>query len=667
MTTYQETVLNARKKFLKLNKTQEKELLNLYKELANQLSHDISTCRTSSQDVYLRKLNEIVQVNINQLNSQLSAMVKDNIETSSQIASTVESFYYHQITDDSVLSTMFNNSVLNTSRKTVSKLIQGGYYKDGKTLDQRLWNITKNSAKDIDSLIKVNLLKGANAKELAQQVNKYVNPLKKLELKNDEVGFSKNVSYQASRLARTSITHSFRETQIQQAMNNPFNIGMKWELSPSHGIRMHGKTDVCDDYAGQDSYGLGIGVFPIDKTPIGHPQCLCITYEVNTDIKSAMKELKEWSNGGSNSKLDKWYENANTDLVTNEDATKIKSNNINKNTTKSKVINTKNEQYKTLNAKKDSLKLEYLSIDEKQKVAEIDALTLFTDDSWKKANELAEQLKIKQSEIDLITKQIELMQAEKAREVETYLIKNNICNTAKLSEKMSFETLDEIKDTLDNLVNDRGFPGLKELKYSPGICNMQGSIATYEWNSQTMYLSNKINDAKQYIKDRLKSECEWTKFREKKDLNNIAKKTMQEAIEDRKSAKDNAHRFFAKQKYQEALITHNTTRKAVIENVSDVIKHEYGHHIHNVLSNIERDYSKKFQLYGRDILKSNEYSWNIKNLEGKLLASEISMYATDSPSECFAESFCAYLKDKKIPIELENLIVDAIKKLGGRI
>ncbi len=323
MTSYQEAVLKARKKFLKLNKNQEKELLNLYKQLANQLSYDIATCRTSSQDAYLRKLNEIVKININQLNSQLSAIIKANAETSSQIASTVESFYYHQITDDSVLSTMFNNSILNTSRKTVSKLIQGGYYKDGKTLDQRLWNITKNSAKDIDSLIKVNLLKGANAKELAQQVNKYVNPLKKLELKNDEVGFSKNVSYQASRLARTSITHSFRETQIQQAMNNPFNIGMKWELSPSHGIRMHGKTDVCDDYAGQDNYGLGTGVFPANKMPVGHPQCLCITYEVNTDIKSAMKELKAWSNGEKDDKLDNWYKENNSNNELNESISDI--------------------------------------------------------------------------------------------------------------------------------------------------------------------------------------------------------------------------------------------------------------------------------------------------------------------------------------------------------
>ncbi len=80
MNLYQQRVLDARKKFLKLNKAQEKELLRLYKELANQLSNEIVSCRTSSQDTYLRKLNELVQVNINQLNSQLNAVVKANIE-----------------------------------------------------------------------------------------------------------------------------------------------------------------------------------------------------------------------------------------------------------------------------------------------------------------------------------------------------------------------------------------------------------------------------------------------------------------------------------------------------------------------------------------------------------------------------------------------------------
>ena len=254
MSTYEQTVLNARKQFLKLNKSQERELLNLYKELAKQLQSDIATCRTTSQETYLNNLHQIVEMNIKDLSGELEKKIKANIETASQVASTTELAYYEVLTDDVSLSAAFKGMVINTSHETVKKLIQGQFYKDKTSLDQRLWNITDKSVKDIDTLIKVNVLRGANAKELAKQVEKYVNPLKKLELKNDEVGFNKNVSYQATRLARTSITHSFRETQIQQAMNNPFNQGMKWELSPSHGIRMHGKTDICDDYATQNNY-----------------------------------------------------------------------------------------------------------------------------------------------------------------------------------------------------------------------------------------------------------------------------------------------------------------------------------------------------------------------------------------------------------------------------
>ncbi|MBU5227843.1 hypothetical protein KQI36_14505 [Clostridium senegalense] len=307
MTTYQEAILKARKKFLKLNKTQEKELLRLYKELASQLSNDIATCRTSSQDAYLRKLNEIVEVNINQLNSQLSAMVKANIETSSQIASTVENFYYKAITDDIALSTMFNSMVFNTSRKTVLKLIQGEYYKDGITLDKRIWNVTRKNAKDIDTLIKVNVLRGANARTLAKQVDNYVNPLRRTEAKTIVSGMSSKVSYQAQRLARTSITHSFAETTIENAKNNPFSKGIKWHLSSQHSIRMHGKTDECDEYDGK--------TFKFNEVPLQHPNCGCYFEDVIEDIDKVIKELKEWSNGKPNPKLDKWLETMDKNTV----------------------------------------------------------------------------------------------------------------------------------------------------------------------------------------------------------------------------------------------------------------------------------------------------------------------------------------------------------------
>jgi hypothetical protein len=310
MNTYREAILKARKEFLKLSSSQEEELLNSYVELAKQLKIDISRCRTSNQEKYLNNLYDIVQTNIRDLSKDINKMIKENIETSSQIASSVDLAYYKAITDDVALSAMFQSTVLNNSRKTVSKLIQGSFYKDKTSLSNRLWKISDKSIKDIDTLIKVNVLKGANARELSLQVEKYVNPNKVQKHIIDVVDGKKiyqNVSWQSTRLARTSITHSFNENTLSQAYSNPFNQGMKWELSPEHSVRMHGKRDVCDDYAGQNSYDLGTGVFPLDKVPVAHPCCLCHQYEITTEINQAIKELKEWSKGGSNNKLDEWY------------------------------------------------------------------------------------------------------------------------------------------------------------------------------------------------------------------------------------------------------------------------------------------------------------------------------------------------------------------------
>lgn len=312
MNTYQQVVLNARKQFLKLNKSQEKELLNLYTELAQQLERDISKCRTTSKELYLKKLHNIVVANIRDMHGDLKNIIVSNINSSSEIASSVDYAYYAAITNNTGLLTTFNSMVMNTREQTVRKLIQGQFYKKDKnnkfvTLSQRLWNLENNNIKSIDIAIKTNILRGANAKELAKNIEKYVNPCNRINIKTDAVGFNQNISYNASRLARTSISHSFRETQVQQAMNNPLNIGMKWELSPSHRLRMHGKRDICDEYANQNNYGLGIGVFPAKDLPLGHCNCLCNTFEVNTPINEAVQRLKAWSEGKEDKELDKWY------------------------------------------------------------------------------------------------------------------------------------------------------------------------------------------------------------------------------------------------------------------------------------------------------------------------------------------------------------------------
>lgn len=301
MNVYQKRILEGRKQFLKLTMKQEKELLQIYIDMADQISHEIKLSRTNVNDKYLKELYKITQSYIGTLNIQLNKTIKANIETSSQIAATMEHAYYDSVVDDEKLKLLFNRSVINIASKTVKNLIKGNFYSDGKSLDMRIWNLTQDNAKDIDKLIKINIGRGANARKLAEQLDDYINPLRTLNAKTLEVGMNKSVSYQAQRLARTSITHSFTETTIGNAKTNPFNLGLKWNLSSSHYDRQVKKwgPDICDDYDGR--------VFKPDEYPLQHPNCLCYpTYE-NMPIENAIDELKAWAKGGQNKKLDEWY------------------------------------------------------------------------------------------------------------------------------------------------------------------------------------------------------------------------------------------------------------------------------------------------------------------------------------------------------------------------
>ncbi|HBJ2602295.1 TPA: hypothetical protein LA751_001574 [Clostridium botulinum] len=309
MNEYQRRVFEGRKQFLRLVQQQEKELLKIYEEASRQISYKLSKAKPGGINArYLNELDKSIDRYVLELRNNLSKSIKESIEASSQIASAVQLNYFDRIVPREDIKSTFNKMFTQLPSNITKQLISGNYYSDGKTLDQRLWNITKKNSKDIDTLIKINIAKGANARELAKELDKYVNPLKRTEAKTLETGMSKNISYQAQRLSRTALNHANIETHIQSSKMNPFCRGLKWNLSPSHSSRMKGKTDECDTYAIQDIYELGSGIYPPDKYPIAHPNCLCYPTQENISVQKARDELIAWANGESNPKLDKWLD-----------------------------------------------------------------------------------------------------------------------------------------------------------------------------------------------------------------------------------------------------------------------------------------------------------------------------------------------------------------------
>ena len=311
MNLYQQRVLEGRKQFLRLLQNQEKELLDIYLEASKQISYKLSKANAGSLTArYLSELDRSLKQYAAELTLNLSKSTKEGIKACSEIASAVQLSYFDMIAPRQDIKATFNKMFTQLPSNITKQLIGGSYYSDGRTLDQRLWNIANKNARDIDTLIKVNVAKGANVRELAKELEAYVNPLSRIEPKTLEAGMSSKISYNSQRLARTSLTHANTETYIQGSKMNPFNKGLKWNLSPSHYERQVTKwgKDICDEYAAQNNYNLGIGVYPADKYPIAHCNCLCYPTQENASVEDARDELIEWLNGKGNPSLDKWMD-----------------------------------------------------------------------------------------------------------------------------------------------------------------------------------------------------------------------------------------------------------------------------------------------------------------------------------------------------------------------
>lgn len=299
MSRYSDAILNARKEYIKLNLQQKEELRKIYMQLASELSEEILEWPESRTRTHLEEMYHVVNKYLKELYFDLEDHTTKYINKAADIQTNVQLSFVDMLKLEPSIDNSLRRSITLISSRTVKQLIAGEYYKDDMTLSKRLWKITKNNKKNIDTVIKVNVARGCNARTLANELEKYINPNNRVVAKSFAAGIdSHKISYQAQRLARTSITHAMSEVQIQNAIVNPFNKGLRWNLSPNHSARMHGKTDECDDREGK--------VYKPEEMPLQHPNCLCYFTEELEDIHKCIKDINAWVNGASNPDIDKW-------------------------------------------------------------------------------------------------------------------------------------------------------------------------------------------------------------------------------------------------------------------------------------------------------------------------------------------------------------------------
>jgi hypothetical protein len=165
-----------------------------------------------------------------------------------------------------------------------------------------------NAAQEADAIVGAAIRNGASMQDLARNLQRYVKGSEAFQdafkavkrADGSEVwrldrgaitpelrGAAATMRSNAERIAVTEIHSARREAEYLHFVADPLIHAVQWELSPDRGA-MNGRSDICDVLATADAYGMGPGVFPLDRVPpVPHPRDRCFASPLERSVKHA--------------------------------------------------------------------------------------------------------------------------------------------------------------------------------------------------------------------------------------------------------------------------------------------------------------------------------------------------------------------------------------------
>ena len=300
---YVKRALDVRKKVTKLTVSQQREILRLYEGVIEDLARDIGKSKSKSlNERWLLERHKAFKIARKQLAKDIEIQVKKSLYKASELGTEVnrqmmmDLFQVVGIDAGNHWSTAFSQ----IQDKVVKDIIGGDLYRDHSTLSKRIWNFTDKSGKDLQYLLQKGILEGKSALELARDVEEFVKDSAKRPWEWPKVYpklANTKIDYNAQRLSRTMINHSYQTASIKSSEMNPFVEGIEWRSAMIN----HRTCKLCISRHGQ--------IFPKDDVPLDHPNGLCTMLpHIAKSLDEVATELRDWLDNGNNATLDKWYQ-----------------------------------------------------------------------------------------------------------------------------------------------------------------------------------------------------------------------------------------------------------------------------------------------------------------------------------------------------------------------
>ncbi len=271
-----------------ITKRELKEIRKLYNEWARELKSEYKSYKASG-GTDVQKMRDITQMYYRmrsaskQLSTEINSRVTLGINDISNVTVAVNRRWLSSLgIDVSKFDTRFSYS----KNIAIRNIITGNLYADKKSLSQRVWDISQGHGRDIYSIISIGIAQDMSVYDIAKMLEKYVNPQARLPWvykTYEQNGVTKMVSvhnrkvdYNAYRLAKTMIQHSYQSTLIAITRDNPFVNGYIWHASGGH------PCELCSDRDGN--------FYTADDVPLDHPNGEC-TLEVSIDREKASGDM----------------------------------------------------------------------------------------------------------------------------------------------------------------------------------------------------------------------------------------------------------------------------------------------------------------------------------------------------------------------------------------
>lgn len=286
MATNKNPFVKAHYEKIALNKTNEQKLRAAYKAAARDVKQQLDTLKMinpsdSLKKVYLDNLTRDINKSIDSLNRVVQNTIQDAGIKAGNIAVDAGNSLMKQA------GLTITGAYSYVPRQEVFNIVSGKLYGQGWNLSQAIWKSGSKMKSDIEKVVGVGLAGNKPIKDIADDLVKYVDPTARKPWDWNKVypGTATQVDYNAQRLARTMIQHSFQRSLVQSQRYNPFCNGIIW-----YSVGIHGRTcELCLERDGQ--------VFPVKDLPLDHPNGLCYFEPALWKMNDIADRLGDWVNG----------------------------------------------------------------------------------------------------------------------------------------------------------------------------------------------------------------------------------------------------------------------------------------------------------------------------------------------------------------------------------